>query len=77
MQCELIPLFEDHKTAKEMIEALEVKYSAKSKTHIQLLLEEFNGIYMEEGYYLIIHANNIALLAKKLSVLGNTTIDKM
>ena len=41
------------------------------------MLEEFNGIYIEEGYDVVIHVNNMALLAKKLSFLSNTTIDKM
>lgn len=77
MQDELIPLVEDHKTAKEMMEVLEAKHGAKSETHVQLLLQNFNGMYMEERNDAVNHINNMALLAKELSFLGNTISDKM
>jgi hypothetical protein len=36
MKDNIFPLFEGHKSAKEMMEALEVKYCLRSDTHIQL-----------------------------------------
>lgn len=35
-----------------------------SKTHVQLLFENFNGRYMEEGNEVVNHVNNMALLLK-------------
>jgi hypothetical protein len=36
MKDNIFPLFEGHKPAKEMMEALEVKYCLRSDTHIKL-----------------------------------------
>ena len=36
MKDNIIPLFEGHETAKEIMEALEEKYDPRSDTHIQL-----------------------------------------
>lgn len=77
MQDELIPLFEDYKIAKEMMKALQAKYSAKYQTHVQLLLEKINGIYTKEGNDAVNHGNNMTLLAKELSFLSNTITNKM
>ena len=52
--------------------SLKAKYNAKSKTHVQLLLENFNGVYVEEGNDVVNHVNIMAVLAKELSFLGNT-----
>jgi hypothetical protein len=39
MKDNINPLFESHKSTKEMMEALEAKYGPTSNTHIQLLLD--------------------------------------
>ena len=43
MQDELIPLVEDHKTAKEMMEVLEAKHGAKSETHVNYCFKTLMG----------------------------------
>ena len=45
----IIPLFEERPTTKDMMEALETKYGCHSDTQIQLLLDKFNNIKMNEG----------------------------
>ena len=43
MKDNIIPLFENKETAKELMEALEAKYGPRSNTHVQLLLDKFNS----------------------------------
>ena len=77
VQGDLVSLFEDHKTAKELLDALKSKYHVTSETHILLFLEKYNGTYMEEGADIVSHVNYMALLAKKLFILGHPMTDKM
>ena len=49
MKDNIIPLFEEKPTAKEMMDALKTKYGCRSDTQIQLLLNKFNNIKMNEG----------------------------
>lgn len=77
MQDDLIPLFEDIKMAKEILSALEQKYGGKYDTYVQLLLDKFNGLTMSEYSSVVDHVNHMALIAKDLSVAGNTISDKM
>ena len=77
MQDDLIPLFEDFKTAKEILNALEQKYGSKSNTYVQLLLEKFNRMRMGEDISVVDHVNHMALIAKDLTVSGNQIPEKM
>jgi hypothetical protein len=53
MKDNIIPLFEERPTAKEMMDALETKYGCRSDTQIQLLLDKFNNTKMNEGDVLL------------------------
>jgi hypothetical protein len=57
MKDNIIPLFEERPTAKEMMDALEMKYGCRSDTQIQLLLDKFNNIKMNEGDVVEDHVN--------------------
>jgi hypothetical protein len=52
MKDNIIPLFEEHDTAKGMMEALDQKYGPRSDTHIQLLLNKYNNAHIEENDYI-------------------------
>ena len=73
----IIPLFESHESAKEMIEALETKYDPRSDTHIQLLLDKYNCARMSEGDYVGEFINRMKLIAKELTNDGHHVSDKM
>ena len=77
MKDNIIPLFEDKETAKELLEALEAKYGPRSDTHVQLLLDKFNSTRMNEGDYTGDHINTMELLAKELADADNLVLDKM
>ena len=77
MQDDLIPLFEDFKITKEILNALEQKYGSKSNTYVQLLLEKFSGMRMGEDISVVVHVNHMALIAKDLIVSGNQIPKKM
>jgi len=46
MKDSIIPLFEGHEIAKDMMEALDKRYGPRSDTHIQLLLDKYNNTRM-------------------------------
>ena len=73
----IIPLFEGHETAKEIVEALEEKYGPRSNTHIQLLLDKYNSTCMNEDDYVGDFVNQMELIAKELAYAGHLTFDKM
>uniref|UniRef100_A0A2N9F1W8 CCHC-type domain-containing protein n=1 Tax=Fagus sylvatica TaxID=28930 RepID=A0A2N9F1W8_FAGSY len=77
MKDNIIPLFEERPTAKEMMDALETKYGCRSDTQIQLLLDKFNNIKMNEGDVVGDHVNELELIAKELADAGHTLSDKM
>lgn len=77
MQNNLIPLFKDSKSVVEIFERLEYKYSRKSSTYIQLLLEWFNALTMFEDSSMMGHVNHMAFIVKVLVTSGNPIIDKM
>ena len=60
-----------------MFDALTEAYHASSETYIQLLIERFNGIMMNETDNVIEHVNKMSIIAKELVVLGNPIPDKM
>jgi hypothetical protein len=66
MKDNIIPLFESHEFAKEMMETLETKYDPRSDTHIQLLLDKYNCARMSEGDYVGEFINQMELIAKEL-----------
>ena len=73
----IIPLFEERPTAKDMMDALETKYGCRSDTQIQLLLDKFNNIKMNEGDVVGDHVNQLELIEKELTDVGHTLSDKM
>ena len=77
MKDNIIPLFEGHESAKEMMEALETKYGPRSDTHIQLLLDKYNCSCMSEGDNVGKFVNQMELIAKELANAGHLVIDKM
>uniref|UniRef100_A0A2N9FF63 CCHC-type domain-containing protein n=1 Tax=Fagus sylvatica TaxID=28930 RepID=A0A2N9FF63_FAGSY len=77
MKDNIIPLFERKDNAKDMMDALETKYGCRSDTQIQLLLDKFNNIKMNEGDIVGDHVNQLELIAKELADVGHTLSDKM
>ena len=77
MKDNIIPLFEGHESAKQMMEALEAKYGPRSDTHMQLLLDKYNCSCMSECDNLSEFVNQMELIAKKLANAGHLVIDKM
>jgi hypothetical protein len=70
MKDNIIPLFEERTTTKDMIDALETKYGYRSDTQIQLLLDKFNNIKINEGDIVGDHVNHWNSLQKNLQMLG-------
>ena len=77
MKDNIIPLFKERPTAKEMMDALETKYRCRFDTQIQLLPDKFNNIKMNEGDVVGDHVNQLELIAKELTDAGHTLLDKM
>ena len=77
MKDNIIPLFEEKPTAKDMMDTLETKYRCRSDTQIRLLLDKFNNIKMNEGDAVGDHVNQLELIAKELANVGHTLSDKM
>lgn len=46
---DIIPLFEDYETAKDIMNAFEKKYGPRWDTYILLLLDKYNGTRMGEN----------------------------
>ncbi|KAK3028833.1 hypothetical protein RJ639_038660 [Escallonia herrerae] len=70
-------IYEEYKTAEEMFDAVTKTYGIASNTHIQLLIEKYNGIVIKEGESVVDHVNELLVIAKELAALGNTIPDKM
>ena len=77
MKDNIIPLFEERPIAKEMTDALETKYGCRSDTQIQLLLDKFNNIKMNEGDVVGDYVNQLELIAKELANARHTLSNKM
>jgi hypothetical protein len=77
MKDNIIPLFEGHESAKEMMEALEAKYGPRPDTHIQLLLDKYNCSHMSEGDNVGEFVNQMELIANELANAGHPVTDKM
>lgn len=77
MKDNIILLFGDNETAKELIKALEAKYGPRPDTHVQLLLDKFNSTRINEGDYIGDHINTMELLAKKMVDVDNSVSNKM
>ena len=77
MKDKIIPLFEERPTAKEIMDTLEMKYGCWSDTQIQLLLNKFNNIKMNEGDVVGDHVNQLELISKELADVGHTLSNKM
>ncbi|XP_028119398.1 uncharacterized protein LOC114316901 [Camellia sinensis] len=77
MKDNIIPLFEEHETAKLLIEALESKYGVRSDTQIQLLLDKYNNTRMSDNDSVGDYANQMELMAKELSNVDHPLSDKM
>ncbi|KAL5767614.1 hypothetical protein ACOSQ2_014397 [Xanthoceras sorbifolium] len=77
MQDDLIPLYKGFNTAKRIMDMLEDKYGPKSKTYIQLFLEQFNGLRMSENESIVDHILKLEVIAKDLSNAGHEIPDKM
>ena len=65
MKDNIILLFEERFTAKEMMDALKTKYGCRFETQIQLLLDKFNNIKINEGDVVGDHVNQLELLEYK------------
>jgi hypothetical protein len=77
MKDNIIPLFEGHEIAKEIMDALEEKYGHRSDTHIQLLLDKYNSTHINEDDYVGDFVNQMELIAKKPAYAKHPIFDKM
>ena len=77
MKDNIIPLFEEHETARQLMEALESKYGVRSDTQIQLLLEKYNNTRMSDNDSVGDHVNQMELITKELSNADHSLSDKM
>ncbi|XP_068319788.1 uncharacterized protein [Pyrus communis] len=77
MEDDLIPLYEGYTTTKEIMDILEDKYSPKSQTYIQLLLEKYNGTHMSENDSMVDHVTKMEIMARDLSNVGHPIFDEM
>jgi hypothetical protein len=77
MKDNIISLFEGHKYAKEMMEALAAKYGPRSDTHIQLLLGKNNCSRMSKGDNVGEFVNQMELIARELANTSHPVTDKM
>ena len=64
-------LFEKHKTAKEMYEAIERRYGEHTEAHIRLLHTRYTNMRMEEGKNVLEHINAMTIIASELEMLGD------
>ena len=64
MEPDIEILFEEYTQAKTMFDAITEGYRASSETHIQLLIERFNGTMMNEIDNVIEHVNTMSVNAK-------------
>ncbi|XP_028116268.1 uncharacterized protein LOC114314035 [Camellia sinensis] len=77
MKDNIIPLFEEHETARQLMEALESKYGVRSNTQIQLLLDKYNNTRMSDNDSVGDHVNLMKLIGKELSNAGHFLSNKM
>lgn len=68
---DLIPMLEEFKTAREILSVSEIKYDGKSSIYIQLFLEKFNTVTMDEDSSVVDYVSHITFDAKYLLVAGN------
>ncbi|KAF3782088.1 hypothetical protein EJ110_NYTH20377 [Nymphaea thermarum] len=77
MEDDLIRVFEDCPTAKEMFDVIASKYNTMTAMHIQLLQEQYNSYKMKESDNVMDHVNKMLVMAKDLAVVGNVISDNM
>ena len=77
MKDNIIPLFEGHESAKQMMEALEAKYGPRSDTHMQLLLDKYNCSRMSETDNVGEFVNQMELIPKELANVSHLVTDKI
>lgn len=63
MQADLTRLFEEYKTTKKF-KSLDIQYGGKSSTDIQLSLERFNTLTMDEVSSVLDHVNHTTHVTK-------------
>lgn len=66
MDPDLEIIFEEHKTTKEIFEAIRESYGIVSETYIQLLIEKYNFCKMKECENVTEHVNKMIIIAKEL-----------
>ncbi|KAF3787594.1 Transposon TX1 uncharacterized protein [Nymphaea thermarum] len=71
MKDDLIRVFEDCPTAKEMFDAIASKYNTMTAMHIQLLQEQYNSYRMKESDNVMDHVNK--MLGKLATLAGDFT----
>ncbi|CAN6454213.1 unnamed protein product [Victoria cruziana] len=77
MEDNLAKVFEDHKTAKDVFEAVSSKYDSKTATHVQVLVQQCNSCKMKESDNVVDHMNKMMVMAKDLALVGNAISDPM
>ncbi|KAF3783885.1 hypothetical protein EJ110_NYTH31501 [Nymphaea thermarum] len=77
MEDDLIKVFEDCSTAKEMFDTISSKYNTITMMHVQLLLEQYNSYKMKELDRVVDHVNKMLVMVKDLAVVGNVISDNM
>lgn len=71
MNNDLIKVFEEYKTIREMMSVLKQKYNMPFKTHIQLFLRKYNSYKMKENKYIVEYVNKTDFFAKELVIAKN------
>eukprot|EP00268_Persea_americana_P065323 TRINITY_DN8699_c0_g2_i1.p1 TRINITY_DN8699_c0_g2~~TRINITY_DN8699_c0_g2_i1.p1 ORF type:complete len:117 (-),score=8.83 TRINITY_DN8699_c0_g2_i1:1041-1391(-) len=70
-------LFEEHKTVKEMFEAISTIYSSSSDIYVQMLIEKYNSSKMLNSESVVDYRNKMTVIAKALATLGNLIPERM
>ena len=76
MQDDLIPLYEGHDIAKEIMDLLENKYRPNFETYIQLQLAKFNGLRMSENDSVVDYIMKLEILKNDLSNAEYSILEK-
>ncbi|XP_031493236.1 uncharacterized protein LOC116259513 [Nymphaea colorata] len=77
MEDDLIRVFEDCPTAKDMLDSISSKFNTTTTMHVQLLLEQYTSYKMKESDKVVDHVNKMLVMAKDLAVVGNVISDNM
>ena len=76
MHNDLISAFEDYKTAREMWDALKVKYGSTSATRLRALTLKFDSYKMRSNTPMKQHLRQMSTMIRELKAAGNNLSDE-